>query len=103
MGTEMTAVLLGSNDNQGFYGANQRTYRVTPPIDGHTVVVVSAVTLPGGFFGERGGGETYIFPGDEAGIITDFGELSGSQKGTLDHEAVLADLGYTIATEASRD
>lgn len=40
--------------------------------------------------------ETYIFPSDETGKVTSWGELEGSQKGTADHRQVLQDIGYEI-------
>lgn len=86
---------------KGFRG-DARLYRLDPPLthndyfDGeitHEYVVVSAANDP------YSGPETYIFPADEKGNVTSWGELTGSQRGTLDHEAVLSDLGYTIQAE----
>lgn len=40
--------------------------------------------------------ETYIFPANEKGEIQSWSEMDGSQKGTLSHEEVFTDLGYTV-------
>jgi hypothetical protein len=53
-------------------------------------VIVSAAVVP------FSGPETYLFPSNDAGEITDWGELSGSQKGTMSHRQVLEDLGYKV-------
>ncbi len=69
-----------------------RLYKLDPPMedDGrkHEHVVVSAVSV----FGEP---ETYIFPANQDGAVTDFGELPGSEKGSLNHESALSRAGYT--------
>src|SRR5574339_1273772 len=39
--------------------------------------------------------EVYIFPADEHGEVLSWGELPGSQQGTLDHEVVFRNQGYT--------
>jgi hypothetical protein len=86
----------------------QRLYRLDPPLTSdtynyetdqydsipYTYVVVSAAVVP------FSGPETYLFPADEHGTITDWRELTGSQRGTLDHATVLSDLGYTIERAA---
>ena len=53
-------------------------------------VVVSAVSVP------HSGPETYLFPSDQDGDITDWGELPGSQRGTLDTGRVLLDAGLRV-------
>lgn len=40
--------------------------------------------------------ETYLFPADKFGEIKTFGELAGSQRGTLDHRVPLQDAGYIV-------
>ena len=52
-------------------------------------VIVSAMAM-------YSGPETYIFPADEAGKVTDWGELDGSYRGGLDHDAALTGAGYTV-------
>lgn len=47
-------------------------------------IVVSATVAP------FSGPETYIFPADESGTIVDWGELPGSMRGTLSHDAALS-------------
>lgn len=79
-----------------------RLYRVEPPavvgggyndepVKTTDHIVVSAVIAP------YTGPETYIFAADEHGNITDWGEMDGSQRGTLDHEDVLRAAGYEVA------
>ena len=63
-----------------------RVYELTPPLDGHKYVWVSAVVAP----------ETFIFPSNRRGDVSDWGELPGSIKGVLDHEAALKEAGYTV-------
>lgn len=60
----------------------------------HRYVIISATVVPYGFAGP----ETYIFPasGPDATGPSSWGELSGSQRGTLSHREVLSDLGYEI-------
>lgn len=53
-------------------------------------VIVSSTSVP------ITGPETYIFPASERGEVLDWGELEGSQRGVMDHAAVLKDAGFTI-------
>lgn len=69
----------------------QKLYRCSPQLDGFEYVVVSALVLPVGL-----GTETYIFGSDNFGNIVEWGELSGSMKGTLLHEEALRNAGYEI-------
>lgn len=52
-------------------------------------VVVSAVDSPYVY-------ETYIFPSDENGTITDWMELDGSYKGGTDIDLALENAGYEV-------
>lgn len=52
-------------------------------------VVVSATNVVGP--------ETYIFPADRMGQVLDWGELPGSQRGTLSHRAALESAGYEVS------
>lgn len=45
------------------------------------------------------GPETYIFPSDAEGQVTDWGELEGSYKGGLNHTVALEGMGYTEAEQ----
>lgn len=55
-------------------------------------VVVSAVNVP------SSGPETYIFESTPDGSdVVDWGELEGSYRGGMDHEAALAGMGYEVA------
>lgn len=75
-------------------------YQTTPPLDGNEHVVVSAVDTALRF--EQYGTprsmqiETYIFAANEDGSVTEYGELSGSMKGTLDHAEALLEAGYEV-------
>lgn len=92
-----TATLLKTQTSEA--SAEQRVYRLDPPHvetdwDGvertHDTVVVSGV------YALFSGPETYIFPGTADGEITDFGELAGSFRGSIDHEEALRGMGYEV-------
>lgn len=73
----------------------KKLYRLSEPLrDGegnpHTYVVVSAADVM------LTGPETYIFPANENGEITDFGDLPGSYRGDFDHVRALSGAGYRI-------
>lgn len=89
----------------GFNG-DARLYRLSKPIEYQDwdsdkdeyvtkyseFVVVSAASVP------FSGPETYVFPADAEGKITDWGEIGASQKGHVSHETVLQESGYeTVA------
>lgn len=76
-------------DLSGFTG-HAALYELSEPLDGHKHVVVSATHAM------FSGPETYIFPADETGKVENFGELDGSQKGTLNHATALEDAGYAL-------
>lgn len=80
-----TATLISTHIST--VGADQRVYRLDPPYEGQEYVVVSGISGPYAV-------ETYIFPGDETGDITDFGELPGSFRGGVDHTFALKGPGY---------
>lgn len=85
-------------------GAMQRVYSLTVPLKGyeeyddegnalvrkHHMVMLSQLCAP------FSGWETYIFPVDENGEVTDWGELPGSYRGYINHEELLKSLGYTV-------
>lgn len=84
-------------------GARWKAYRLSPPLEGNEHVRVSAVDLSEtpfvsdiAVFLPGAGIETYIFPADERGEVTDWGELPGSYRGGLDHAKALAGAGYSI-------
>ncbi|HAM40550.1 MAG TPA: hypothetical protein DCP69_04245 [Candidatus Omnitrophica bacterium] len=98
MAEKRTAALV--KELTGFSG-KAILYRLSPPMTWeswgednkpteHTTthVVVSAVFAP------YTGPETYIFPADKDGKVIDWGELDGSYRGGLDHEAALSNAGY---------
>lgn len=82
-----TATLIKSIDSSPHH---QCLYQLSPPLEGHKFVVVSAASVP------FSGPETYIFPSDANGVITSWGELRGSYRGSLSHVKALRMAGYTI-------
>jgi hypothetical protein len=93
-------------ENAGTKG-QQFVYRLNPPMRVETpdwesdnedavlvkhyeYVVVSRANVP------YSGWETYIFPANEHGEITDWGELPGSQRGDVSHEDVLYQIDYLV-------
>lgn len=95
--TRKTATYV--RDLEGFAGT-AKLYRVEPPATWGTwsepdenstdYLVVSAAVVP------YSGPETYIFPGNEAGEVVSWGELDGSYRGGLDHDAALTGAGYEV-------
>lgn len=43
------------------------------------------------------GPETYIFPADADGNVIDWGEMSGSIRGYLNHEMAIREAGWAVA------
>ena len=76
-------------------------YRLEPPMEPSALtgdevceyVIVSALNLAF----DTSEPETYIFPADEQGKITDYQELVGSFRGDTDNARALEGAGYTIA------
>ena len=83
-----TATLI--RDHLARFSGHAALYRLEPPLDGNELVAVSATS--------RFGCETYIFPANDRGEVTDWGELDGSYRGGLDHAEALRRAGYEIAT-----
>lgn len=73
-------------------GVDQKLYEMKPKFKGHKYVVVSAILCP--FDTLRS--ETYIFPADRDGNITDWGQLPGSFRGEMNHAKALDGAGYEI-------
>jgi hypothetical protein len=70
--------------------SRQVLWRLDPPLDGHEYIITSASDVM--FTGP----ETYIFPADKDGNITDWCELRGSYRGELNHKRCFANIGYCI-------
>jgi hypothetical protein len=72
-------------------------YKMEPPLERHEYVVVSAVTVPS-YRDEPliENTETYIFPANESGEVTDWIELRGSLRDTLSHRDALTAAGYEL-------
>ena len=92
MATVKTAIRMKTLE--GFQGA-AALYRVEPMIAGHRWIVVSAVDAM------LSGPETYIFPANKRGEVTDWCEMEGSFRGALDHARALRNIGYRIVKGAS--
>ena len=95
-----TATLI--RELEGFQGAAS-LFRLEPPHKtepwpdsekpkSYKYVIVSAVVA-------YSGPETYIFPANAKGEVTDWVEMPGSYRGGLNHEAALANAGYTVVRE----
>lgn len=82
------ARLLKSN-LRGFTGT-AHLYKLRPSHERAKFVVVSQTNAM------FTGAETYIFPANRKGEVTNWGELSGSVRGSYSPESVLESLGYTI-------
>lgn len=67
----------------------QSLYLLSKPLDGWDMVIVS--TINNAF-----AHETYIFPSNSEGEVVDFGELTGSIRGTTCHYEALLEAGYEI-------
>lgn len=97
--------------------ADGRVFLVSPPLDGHEFVCVSAANMeeinalsnsltaalkvPKSYSGMRLDiePETLIFPCDPSGEIAEFQELGG-YRGGLSHAEALKSVGYEIAEES---
>ena len=91
----MLAIMLAewSYSNQSGNIGRKALYKFNPPCEGHELIILSSVDVPGS------GIETYAFPakweeGNKPEII-DWTELNISQKGTLSHQKIIEDAGYT--------
>ena len=112
----MTKAAILVRDNLRDFNGHAALYRLDPPMDGreaygtlappfgperekHQYVIASATTLSS-LYHQRPGvvnTETYLFAADASGEVTDWCELPGSMRGTLDHSEVFANVGYEIA------
>jgi len=102
---EKIATLIRDMGRPAIARAHWKHYRVTPPLEQmgwdfdtdeeevvarYDYVIVSASDVM--FTGP----ETYIFGANADGTILDWGELTGSFRGALDHAQALEGAGYTI-------
>lgn len=91
----MSGVATHIKNLTGFYG-DARLFRLDPPLRDdyreaeYEYVVVSAVVAP------YSGPETYIFGADYKGEVVNWGELPGSFRGGLDHDAALSGADYEV-------
>ncbi len=78
----------------------QALYKLEPLLDDIEYVVISAVKNDSELYTGMGIilHETYLFKADMSGEIKDYSELDGSQRMTISHDEVLANIGYEIVT-----
>lgn len=62
-------------------------YHMDPPYLGYEHVVISSVK-------NKWADETYIFPSDKDGLVTDFVALQGSTRPSTSHNEILTSIGY---------
>lgn len=74
-----------------------RVYRLDPPMETYEGGTTEHVWVSAVVVGYGQGPETYIFPCDEDGEVTNWGEQRGSYKGGLDHEEALRGAGYEVS------
>jgi hypothetical protein len=86
----MQATFVRDLDN---FQGEAKLYKLTPPLqyqpwddEPATEVEFVAVSAVVAMFS---GPETYVFPADEDGKLTDWGEMPGSFKGALDHQRAI--------------
>ena len=75
------------------------TYYLDPPIeqaDWRTDAVQSHAYVWVSQAAPLGEWETYIFPCDSDGAVTDWFELDGSRKGNIDPDDLMRELGYKV-------
>lgn len=92
-----TATLIKTQESPA--GADQRVYRLNPPhveTDWEGTQTTHEIVVVSGVYAMFSGPETYIFPGNADGEITDFGELKGSFRAAIDHELALRGMGYEV-------
>jgi len=78
---------------RGFTGV-AHLWRLSPPVahgGGLVDYVVTSATLAA-----YSGPETYIFPANPDGKVSDWGEMSGSYRGGLDHEQAIRNSGWLV-------
>lgn len=99
-----TATLV--QDNLPGYKGHAALFKLSPPLEStqwdldtdkevtlkHEYVVLSSVAAAF----DHGNSETFIFPADTKGKVTDWGELPGSQRGTMNHNYILHSKGYQV-------
>lgn len=103
MNENMTATLI--QDNLPGYKGHAALFKLSPPMEGHadwddngnkTIPTHEFVVLSATIAFDHGSAETFIFPADKKGKVTNWGELPGSMRGTLDHDYILWRKGYQV-------
>lgn len=88
-----TAILVGSFDESSNKSVKQSLYKMIPPHEGYDYVIASSLYE---MVGRHQLDETYLFGADVEGTIVNWGELSGSVKGTQSHAEALNHAGYAV-------
>lgn len=101
-----TATLVQSDyvSNKANYRGDARLYKLSAPLafedyngdTGETETKHTEYVLVSRADVMFSGPETYMFPADETGKVTDWGELPGSMRGNVSHEQVLLNAGYEM-------
>ena len=91
--SKITAAFIKEIQSKGI----QKLYKLSEPVkdgDGNDTehVIVSAVSAAF----DTGQPETYIFPSDKDGNVTDWGEMEGSYRGGTDHDKAITDAGWSL-------
>lgn len=82
-------------DLTGFTG-HASLYKLSEPMDGDDTDEVFTHVVVSSTVAMFTGAETYIFPANEEGDVTDWGELRGSYRGGMLHETALLGAGYEV-------
>ncbi len=90
----MNKAILVEDYLKGFNGY-AALYRLSPAYKSQTQFVV--VSTAHAFMT---GVETYIFPSDDKGKVTDWGELKGSYRGGSSHAKALQGMGYELKAKS---
>lgn len=85
------------------YGHTKKLYRLSPPLthedwDGSTQVY--QYVIASGADAPFSGPETYLFPADANGEISNWGELEGSFRGDIDCDRAIENAGYQVVEDS---
>lgn len=88
-GFEVAKLAILIKDNLPGFNGKVHLYRMEPIYQGSKYVVISATNAM------FSGPETYIFSSDKDGNVTSWIELEGSERGFIDIDRVIKNIGYT--------
>lgn len=81
-----------SAEQSASYNGVVGLFRLSEPLEGHDVVIMSSVVAP------YSGPETMIFGASEDGEVVSWSELPGSSRGNVSHETALRRAGYEVVS-----